>query len=154
MRKVTISFFVILIFLGAFGVFFYLKTQETVEKMVLGVKNVRLQGENVADTQSELPVADVAGDEMLGQVRYPAAIRSGYVVKNMAVSATMATYQVKATSADVLKFYETQIVTAGWGEALSEDGKMIFVKDEDKMTVMVRTNSFGITTFQIILEKF
>lgn len=154
MRKVTISVLISLIFLGAFSVFFYLKAQETVEKMVLGVKNVRLQDSDKTDTQSELPAADVAGEEILGLVRYRVAVRTGYVVKNMAVAATMVTYQVKAESVDVLKFYETQMLAVGWGEAVIEEGKAIFIKDEDKATIISRTNSFGITTFQIILEKF
>lgn len=154
MKKVTISVLISLIFLGAFSVFFYLKAQETVEKMVLGVKNVRLQDSDKTDTQSELPAADVAGEEILGLSRYPAAIRTGYVVKDMAVKATMVTYQVKADRADVLSFYQKQILVANWGEALLEPGKIIFIKDEDKATIISRTNSFGITTFQIILEKF
>lgn len=167
MKKVTISILISLILIGAFGMFFYLKTQEAVEKMVFGVKNVRLQDVDKSDTQSELPAADVAGVEILGLARYPAAVRSGYVVKDMAVAATMVTYQVEATSADVLSFYEKQMVAAGWGEArpqrlsvsdggqaVLEDGKIIFIKGEDKVTIMARTNSFGITTFQIILEKF
>lgn len=158
MKKVTISVLISLILIGVFGMFFYLKTQEAVEKMVLGVKNVKLQDVDKSDTQSELPVADVAGEEMLGLTRYPAAVRTGYVVKNMAVAATMVTYQVKATSNDVLSFYEKQMVAMGWGEVplgiLSENGKMIFIKNEDKTTIMAKTNSFGITTFQIILEKF
>lgn len=147
MKKVIISVMVVLIVLGAFGVFFYLKAQESVQRMVLGVKNVKLQNVEV----SQMPTEDVVGADILSLQRYPGSIRTAYTKKEIAETAI---YQVQVPKEEVLAYFRTQILTAGWGQVNANDNKIIFIKEDNKLTVTAKTSSFGITTYQLILEKF
>lgn len=147
MKKVILSVIAVLLVLGAFGVFFYLRAQEAVEKMVLGVKNVKMQ-----NVETEImPKTDVSGEEILGLARYPGAIRTSYLKNDIGSTAV---YQVKTPAEEVFKLYQNEIIALGWGLAYSDDEKMIFVKDENKLTLLAKTNKFDITTYQLILEKY